>query len=125
MDHSTARTAIEEGGRKLAAALSQGKFAEIAALYTDDGMVMPPDGNAVSGRSGIEAFWKAAYEALAIRSATLRTLEVYSAEDIATEVGEASLVLESGTAKVKFIVFWQRGPAGVWRLHRDIWNGTP
>jgi len=125
MDQSNARAHIEAASRKFAAALGGGDFEGAAALYSEQGQVLPPDGRPVSGRAGIAAFWEGAVAALGLKSAELRTLEVHSAGDLATEIGEARLELASGTAMVKYMVLWQRGVDGTWRLHRDIWNGSP
>jgi ketosteroid isomerase-like protein len=125
MDASNARKAIEDGGRKLGEALTAKDFAAAAALYTDNGQVLPPDGPIITGRAAIGEFWQGAATALGIVSATLKTEEVISTGDLATEVGTAVLKLVGGEAKVKFVVVWQRGTDGTWRLHRDIWNGMP
>jgi uncharacterized protein (TIGR02246 family) len=125
MDASNARTGIEDGNREFAAALGRKDFSALAALYTADAVVMPPNGRPVSGRKAIEEFWEAAHAALGIKSITLRTIEVFSAGDIATEMGEASLLIASGTANLKYIVLWRRDNVDIWQLHRDIWNDTP
>ena len=60
MDHSAVRKSIEDGGRRLGEALTARNFAAAAALYTEDGQVLPPDGPIVGGgRAGIAEFWKA------------------------------------------------------------------
>jgi uncharacterized protein (TIGR02246 family) len=123
MDTSNARIGIEDANREFAAALGRKDFPALAALYTTDAVVMPPNGQPVSGRTAIEKFWEAAHAALGIKSAILRTLEVFSAGDIATEIGEASLLVAGGTANLKYIVLWRYDNA--WQLHRDIWNDTP
>jgi uncharacterized protein (TIGR02246 family) len=127
MDQNSVRTAIEEGGRRLGAALTAKDFAAVAALYTVDGQVLPPDGPIVGGgRAGIADFWKAADAGLGLKSASLKTLEVgLAGPDTAWEVGEALLELASGPARVKFVVVWKKDADGQWRLHRDIWNGFP
>lgn len=125
MDHSNAKPAIVAAGRVLAEALTRHDAAAAAALYTEDGAVLPPDSPPVSGRAAIAAFWRQAVATLGLKSARLTTLEVHSAGDLATEIGEATLDLAAATAKVKFIVLWRRDGDGAWRLHRDIWNGSP
>ena len=127
MDQATVRRAIEDGGRRLGEALTSKNFSAAAALYTEDGQVMPPDGPIVGGgRAGIAEFWKGAVAALGLQSAVLKTLEVeVSGPDSAFEVGEATLQLAGGPARVKFVVIWKKGADGQWRLHRDIWNGYP
>ena len=97
----------------------------MAALYTEGAKVLPPDAPIVAGRKAIEEFWRAAATSLGLISVTLKTLDLDVSGNIACEVGEADLKLNSGQAKVKYIVVWQRGSDGQWRLHRDIWNNMP
>jgi ketosteroid isomerase-like protein len=125
MDISEARKAVEEGNRKLGAAVERKNYPEMASLYTDDAKVLAPDAPIVTGRKAIEDFWREAASALGLESATLKTLDLEVSEDTAYEVGQADLKLSSGQATVKYIVVWRRGDDGVWRLHRDIWNSMP
>jgi ketosteroid isomerase-like protein len=96
----------------------------MAALYTEEAMVLPPDGPAVIGRKAIEDFWWAAVNSLDITGVTLSTLELEVHGDAAFEVGEADLKTISGLVKVKYLVVWVKGDDEQWRLHRDIWNSA-
>jgi uncharacterized protein (TIGR02246 family) len=93
----------------------------VAACYTDDAIVMPPDAPFVKGRGAISQFWAAAFKQMGLRSLELRTLDLEIAGDAASEVGEAVLSLASGSATAKYVVVWKHA-GGAWRLHRDIWN---
>lgn len=94
----------------------------LAALYTTDGEIMPPNAPTVKGRAQIAAlirsFWKAGD--VTIR---LRTIEVEGASDLAWEVGLYALSNKAGkvTDRVKYIVVWKR-VGGTWMLFRDIFN---
>jgi uncharacterized protein (TIGR02246 family) len=125
MDTEAVRKAVDEGNRKFGAAAGRGDFAAIAALYTDDAKVLPPDAPIVTGRKGIEEFWRAAAAALGLTGVRLRTLDLEVIGDAAVEVGEADLTLSSGQAKVKYVVVWRRDADGKWCLHVDIWNNSP
>jgi uncharacterized protein (TIGR02246 family) len=125
VDTDAVRNSVDEGNRKFGAAAGRKDYAGMAALYTDDAKVLPPDAPIVTGRKAIEEFWRAAAAALGLTSVTLNTLDLEVSGDTACEVGEADLKLGSGPAKVKYVVVWRRGGDGQWRLHRDIWNTTP
>jgi ketosteroid isomerase-like protein len=125
LDNNAVRKAVEEGNRKFGAAAGGKDYAGLAALYTDNAKLLPPDAPIVSGRKPIEEFWRAAAATLGLISVTLKTLDLEVSGDIACEVGEAALTLGSGPAKVKYLVIWRRGGDGQWRLHRDIWNNMP
>jgi ketosteroid isomerase-like protein len=125
MDTEAIRHAVDNGNRKLAAAAIRKDYAGMAALYTDTAKLLPPDAPIVTGKKGIEEFWRAAATALGLTDITLKTVDLEVAGDTACEVGEADLKLGSGQAKVKYLVVWFRGDDGQWRLHRDIWNNMP
>jgi ketosteroid isomerase-like protein len=125
MDIDEVRNAVEEGNRKLGAALERKNYPEVARLYTDNAKVLAPDAPIVTGRKAIEEFWREAASALGLVSATLKTLDLEVSEDTAYEVGQADLKLSSGQATIKYMVVWRRGGDGAWRLHRDIWNSMP
>ena len=125
MDIDAVRKSVAEGNRKFGAAADRKDYAGMAALYTDEAKVLPPDAPIVTGRKAIEEFWRSAAAALGLTSVTLKTLDLEAAGDNAYEVGEADLRLSSGPAKVKYVVVWLKGDDSQWRIHRDIWNNMP
>jgi ketosteroid isomerase-like protein len=125
MSTDAVRHSVNEGNRKFGAAAAGKDYAGMAALYTDNAKVMPPDAPIVTGKKAIEEFWRAAATALRLTGVTLKTVDLEVTGDTAYEVGEADLKLGSGQAKLKYLVVWQRGGDGQWRLHRDIWNNMP
>jgi uncharacterized protein (TIGR02246 family) len=125
MNVQAVRESINEGNRNFSSAVARKDYAAMAALYTENAMVLPPDGAIVSGRRGIEEFWRSAASALGLTDVVLRTRDLEVAGDTAYEVGEADLKVGSGQVMVKYVVVWVKGGDGNWRLHRDIWNAMP
>jgi uncharacterized protein (TIGR02246 family) len=125
MDADEVRRAIEEENRKFGAAAARKDYTGMAAIYTEDAKLLPPDALIVSGRKAIEEFWRAAARALGLIDVTLKMIDLEVAADTAYEVGEADLKRDSGQTKVKYLVVWVAGRDGQWRLHRDIWNSMP
>jgi len=125
MNTDAVRQAVDEGNRKFGAAAARKDYAGMAALYTANAKVLPPDAPIVSGKKAIEEFWRSAATALGLTDVKLKTVDLEVTGDTAYEVGEADLKLGSGQAKVKYLVVWLRGDDGQWRLHRDIWNNMP
>ena len=115
---------IQAADEQFAAAFAAGDAAAVAALYTDDGMLLPPNGDFVSGRAAIQGFWRAVM-GMGVASAKLTVVEAESIGDTAWEVGRYNLYTAAGDAidEGKYIVVWKRTEAG-WRLHRDIWNSS-
>jgi len=118
------RDAIAAANENLGAAFSRGDAAGAAVLYTDNGQLLPPNSDFVTGRRAIQTFWQGAMD-MGIKGATLEIVEVEGHGDTAIEVGKYTLQGEGGQAldKGKYIVVWKR-EEGQWRLHRDIFNSS-
>jgi len=98
----------------------------VAALYSEDAMVMPPGSPAVQGRAAIQAFWRKTLLS-AIRKVTLLPGDLRMANDIAFEVGtyRLDLTLPDGSAASdsgKYITLMRRQPDGSWKMTHDIWS---
>lgn len=115
---------IQALDEQFAAAVAAGDAAAVAALYTEDGMLLPPNGDFVSGKAAIQSFWRSVMD-MGVASAKLTVVEAESFGDTAWEIGRYNLYTAAGDAidEGKYIVVWQRTEAG-WRLHRDIWNSS-
>jgi len=103
--------------------------AAVAALYAKDAAVLAPNLTRIDGRAAIQGLWQQFFDA-GIQSIDLTTIELSVAGQDASEVGSFALVGpdgKGGTATIhgKYIVLWQLGADGVWRLRRDIWNTDP
>ena len=125
MNVQAVRESVDEGNRKFGSAVARKDYAAMAALYTENAMVLPPDGRIVTGKPAIEEFWRSAANALGLTDAALKTRDLEVAVDTAYEVGEANLKVGSGQVMVKYLVVWTRSSDGNWRVHRDIWNAMP
>jgi len=97
--------------------------AALAAIYEEDGALMPPNGTPVTGRAAIEAFWGdfiASGGGVRITDA-----EAYAHGDVGYKIGTYSIT-DSGGASVdegKYVEVWRHAD-GRWQMHRDIWNSS-
>jgi len=97
--------------------------ARLAAIYAEDGALLPPNGEQTSGRAAIEAYW-AEFQASGI-DAEIQDTEVYAHSDIGYSVG-TFVATDAGGATLdegKYVVIW-RNVDGEWQMHRDIWNSS-
>ncbi len=99
--------------------------AGIAALYSEQGQILPPNTNAITGRNEIQGFWQAAMD-MGIATVKLASAELDIHAGTAIEVGRFNLLGAAGQEmeQGKYIVVWKK-EQGQWRLHRDIWNSSP
>jgi uncharacterized protein (TIGR02246 family) len=127
MSHNEAmRAAIEASARQFEAAFSAGDAAAVAALYSEEGKVLPPDGEVVSGRAAIQAFWQGAIAAAPGTGLALHVEEVLGDGDVVAEVGHYTMTDPAGATieQGKYTTLW-RHEGDTWRIYRDIWNLTP
>jgi uncharacterized protein (TIGR02246 family) len=120
----TVREAIAAADRAFEAVFGEGDAAGVAALYTQEGQLLPPNADFMVGREAIQAFWQGAMDA-GIASARIEILEVEGHGDTAIEVSTYTLHAQDGTEldAGKFIVIWKQ-VEGEWKLHRDIFNSS-
>ena len=119
--HETIASAV----RTFAEAFSRGDAAAVAAWYTEDATLLPPDSRMMKGREAIRTFWQGAMNT-GVAEARLETLEVEVRDDLAYEVGRFVMTVhtEGGEAAKlagKYVVIWKQEGGG-WRMHVDIWN---
>jgi uncharacterized protein (TIGR02246 family) len=106
------------------AAFSRGDASGLAALYTENGQLLPPNGDVVTGKQAIQSFWQALLD-MGIKTAKLDIVEVEDHGNTAIEIstytlqGEGDQVLDQG----KYVVIWKQ-EHGQWKLHRDIFNSS-
>ncbi len=128
-DIAQVRAAIEAGNIKFGEAVRKGDAAAIAALYSEDATILPPDSAMIKGRQAIQASWNGSLQ-MGIKDAVLTTVEVSGAGDYAYEIGKVLLTIQpAGQAALqqtaKYVVVWKKAASGSWQLHVDIWNSLP
>lgn len=126
-DTSEVRQAIEAINKQLADAVNRGEAAAVAALYTEEARVLPPNGPTLVGQEAIQNFFQSNIDA-GVSDFKITTLEVGVARDLAYEIGEYALTIqpEEGEAirdQGKYVVVWKR-ENGEWKLDVDIFNSS-
>jgi uncharacterized protein (TIGR02246 family) len=118
------REALAAANKDFMAAFKRGDAAGLAALYTETGQVLPPNGDVVAGTEAIQAFWQAVMD-MGIKAARLEIVEAEDHGDTAIEVSRFALLGEGDQAldQGKYIVIWKRD-GGQWKLHRDIFSSS-
>lgn len=123
-DNSNIRDAILDANKIFMEFNNSGDAAGLAALYTENGQLLPPNGEFVTGRQAIQEFHQGGMDT-GIKSLKLETIEVEGMGKTAYEVGKYTLsvngdrIIDTG----KYVVIWKQ-VEGQWKLHRDIWNSS-
>jgi len=103
------------------AALNAKDIDALAALYTSDTRLMPPNGEMTTGRDPVRAAFGGMIDAGI--GGTLTSVEAQVVGDIGYNLGHYELtsggdVIDTG----KYMEIWHRGNDGVWLIANDIWN---
>ena len=83
---SELRGALESANKEFETVFAAGDGAGMGALYTEDGELLPPNSDVVSGRTAIGEFWQAVMDA-GIKSVKLETVEVMAMGDLGVAGG--------------------------------------
>ena len=121
------KEAIQQANSAFMAAVRAGNGAQLVRdYYSDDAIVLPPNQDAVSGKTQIEALWTGLLESGA-QEIFLITDRVEQSGDLAYEVGRYSMTIkppqgETITERGKCVVAWSRQPDAKWKAKADIFN---
>ena len=98
--------------------------AGLADLYTEDGQVLAPNSDFLTGRESIQALWQSIFD-MGVKEIKLEIIDVEDHGDTAIEVSNYTLYSEEGQEldKGKYIVIWKQRN-GQWKLYRDIFNSS-
>ena len=110
------------------AAVGAGDSSSVAALYSNDAVLMPRNESAVRGREPIESWFLATYEKFS-EELNLSEEEVEIAGDWAFEWGiyRATITPKAEGEPIqdqegKYVVILQRQADGSWKMRHQIWN---
>ncbi len=111
------------------AAYSAGDASTLATLFTEDGVVMPPNSSAANGKEAVQSFYQVHFEQFT-GTLAVSSEEHEAAGDWAFERGSYTVTLTakaSGTPKDdegKCLLISRRQPDASWRIARHIWNSN-
>jgi uncharacterized protein (TIGR02246 family) len=104
---------------------SNGDFAALAAMFSEDAVVLPPGTNVVSGRENIRSFWR---QARRIQSLSLEPSSVKSLGDGgAREAGVMVIGMRASQrgrereVRGKYVLVWHLED-GDWLIDSAMWN---
>lgn len=110
-------------------AANAGDAATLIALWTEDGIRMPPNGPPVAGKEALAAMYNAIFEAVTMDYAVVLE-EVVVAGDWGFGRGTYTVTAvpkaggEPTEDNGKFIDIYRRLPDGTWKYARHIWNSS-
>jgi uncharacterized protein (TIGR02246 family) len=121
--------AVQEIWKEYSASLNAGDIDRWVALWTDDGVQMPPDEPPVIGKEKIKARNGAVLQKFKF-DIGVTNQEVKTSGDWAYSRGvyKATLTPKQGGTSIpidgKYMTILARQPDGSWKIHRDIFNSN-
>jgi uncharacterized protein (TIGR02246 family) len=117
-----ARSDVDALNATFVQGLEKGDAGLMASVYAEDGRVLAPGAEPVSGQAGIEQFWQGAL-GQGLTGGSLSTVFLEEHGDLAVEEGRYELragdqVVDTG----KYVVVHRRQSDGSWKFGIDIWN---
>jgi ketosteroid isomerase-like protein len=103
---------------------NQNDAAGVAATYTEDGKIMPPEAEMLQGRDVLQDWWQLLFDSGFV-GVELEIMEVHALGDTATEVGQYTLYDESGDELEvgKYVVIWKLVD-GQWLRDRNVFSSN-
>lgn len=122
------RDIIEEANVKFGEGVRANDAAMMAELYTEDTVLMPPNGEIMRGKKRTEEFW-AASMSMGVKDCRNEIVELVGSGDMVNEVGTYTIRvqpegMEPFEERGKYLVVWKRTADGSWKKHWDIWNSS-
>ncbi|HEY4648681.1 MAG TPA: SgcJ/EcaC family oxidoreductase [Gemmatimonadales bacterium] len=123
------KTAVENVWKEYAASLNAGDIDRWMALWTEDGVQLPPNEPPVVGKEKIRARNGAVLQTFTFEIG-ITNQEVSTAGDWAYSRGSyrATLTPRGGGPAIpvdgKYMTILTRQPGGGWKIHRDIFNSN-
>lgn len=124
-DPAADEAAIRAANDVFSAAVIAGDIDAIVAAYTDDAVLLPDGRAPVRGEDGVRTYWTPR-EGTTITAHETTELEIEVVGSIAHDIGVYELSGETdgapwGPVRGTYILVWERGEDGVWRITRDAW----
>ena len=120
---------IEAQARALSEAYMAGDIDALVAIYTEDGVAIPGNRDFVQGHEALARLWSLP-EGRDILHHETRATKLVVDGDHAYDYGYfEGRAAQDGEPLNPFggayVIVWERGDDGVWRIDADMWNSLP
>jgi uncharacterized protein (TIGR02246 family) len=119
------RKSLEACRRAFIAAMKRSDFAALAALYADDAIIVPQSTEFCRGATAIQKLLHDWLSSTRIREFDVTTEDLRLNGHSAYAVGTYRMSCEDATGERirdegKYLIVYERGPDGRWRITRDM-----
>ncbi|MGI0128800.1 MAG: YybH family protein [Thermoplasmata archaeon] len=102
---------------------------QVASHFTDDSIFLPQNSGMQRGRVAIQQWFRSWLPSTTVEDFVIHTEDLEVVGNTAYEVGTHRMTMrfrggKSITDEGKFLMVYQRGPDGRWRISRDMYNSS-
>lgn len=120
--------AIGEQSRRFSAAYAEGDIEELVSIYAPDGVAAPAGVDFIRGRDALLEFW-ALPEGRTVLEHAATPVDIEIDGDHAYDWGYyQGRAAQDGEPldpfRGMYVIVWERGDDGVWRIAMDMWGGV-
>lgn len=122
---------IDASRDSIKSAVLRGDASAVAAHFAEAAVITPPDADEVVGRDAIRALFSGVFQQVRITQYDIRPDTILlAANGVAVERGTyvENVVPAQGPPTLlsgRYVFFWERGSANVWRASRLLYNHAP
>jgi ketosteroid isomerase-like protein len=118
--------AIEAQSRRLSDAYVQGDIETLVSIYSPEGVAVPGNRDFIRGREALHSLWTLPEGRTILRHASIPT-EIQIDGDHAYDWGHyEGQAAQNGQSldpfRGAYVIVWERGEDGTWRIAVDMWN---
>jgi uncharacterized protein (TIGR02246 family) len=118
---------VEDMRSRYEAAFNAGDASQLAGLFAEDAVIMPPNMDAVEGRSAIEQHYGEVFGQGASSGLSIGGREVRHLGDAVLDIGTYNVTAmspdgQSGPVTGDYLAVIERGDGDQWMITRHIWN---
>lgn len=123
-DSEDVKAFIQKEGSAFQEEVKRADSNAIAAHYSSDALIMPPNGESVKGND-IAGFWGGAIRMFGIKDLKLNITDVTADNNVAVESGTYEMLGEGNKSldKGKYLVVWKK-ENGSWKMYRDMFSSN-
>ncbi len=128
MKNSDVRKAIEAQNARFVSSYNRKDAAGVAAVYTENGTVLPPNQEMVQGRQNIQKNINKEFR-MGASDLSLMTVKIEVNGSTVHEIGNYTIKIKPKgqlemTDSGKYLAIWKQQTNGEWLIHTDTWNSS-
>ena len=111
----------EAAMKQFLAAFNAGDSEGVAAVFHEDGKLLPGGEPVVSGRSNIKIYWQAAFDA-GLSHIEKTPIDVTADNNLAVETNSYVVTFDGNKIPGRETIVWKKDDIGNWMISTDMWN---